>query len=288
MEDKINNLNNTIRQLKQENTNIMKKYEEANNKIKQLTLENNNLKNKINQLQLQLNSQNNINNNINNDPNEMVRLYKKIEELTDKINRYPFVLEKNEKMLSIVFISISQNVNYSMICKNTDSIHKLEDKINILNNTITQLKQENKNIMKKYEEANNKIKELTLENNNLKNKINQLENIINDKNKEIQDNIFKINNLSGNNNNQIIFNPGDKILAVLFMSQGNQDIVNYTIPCKSTDLFVRLEERLYNDYPKYRNYETFFMVNTRRILRFKTLEENKIKSGDIISLFTNE
>jgi len=42
LEDKINNLNNTIRQLKQENTNIMKKYEEANNKIKQLTLENNN------------------------------------------------------------------------------------------------------------------------------------------------------------------------------------------------------------------------------------------------------
>jgi len=71
------------------------------------------------------------------------------------------------------------------------------------------------------------------------------------------------------------------------MTQGNQDIVNYTIPCKSTDLFVRLEERLYNDYPKYRNFETFFMVNTRRILRFKTLE-NKIKSGDIISLFTNE
>jgi regulator of replication initiation timing len=164
----------------------------------------------------------------------------------------------------------------------------LEDKINNLNNTIRQLKQENTNIMKKYEEANNKIKQLTLENNNLKNKINQLENIINDKNKEIQDNIFKINNLSGNNNNQIIFNPGDKILDVLFMSQGNQDIVNYTIPCKSTDLFVRLEERLYNDYPKYRNYETFFMVNTRRILRFKTLEENKIKSGDIISLFTNE
>ena len=164
----------------------------------------------------------------------------------------------------------------------------MEDKINNLNNTIRQLKQENTNIMKKYEEANNKIKQLTLENNNLKNKINQLENIINDKNKEIQGDIFKINNLSGNNNNQIIFNPADKILDVLFMSQGNQDIVNYTIPCKSTDLFVRLEERLYNDYPKYRNYETFFMVNTRRILRFKTLEENKIKSGDIISLFTNE
>jgi hypothetical protein len=30
------------------------------------------------------------------------------------------------------------------------------------------------------------------------------------------------------------------------------------------------------------------MVNNRRILRFKTLEENNIKSGDIISLFVNE
>ena len=30
------------------------------------------------------------------------------------------------------------------------------------------------------------------------------------------------------------------------------------------------------------------MVNANRILRFKTLEENKIKSNDIISLFTIE
>ena len=58
--------------------------------------------------------------------------------------------------------------------------------------------------------------------------------------------------------------------------------------CRTKDLFVRLEERLYQDFPKYRNVETFFMVNTNRILRFKTLEENKIKSNDIISLFIVE
>ena len=58
--------------------------------------------------------------------------------------------------------------------------------------------------------------------------------------------------------------------------------------CKTSDLFVRLEERLYQDYPKFRNVETFFMVNANRILRFKTLEENKIKNNDIISLFTTE
>ena len=77
---------------------------------------------------MKLKSQNNINNNTNNDA-KMVKLYEKIEELTEKINRYPFILEKNEKMLSIVFISISEKVNCSMICKNTDSIHKLEEEL---------------------------------------------------------------------------------------------------------------------------------------------------------------
>ena len=58
-----------------------------------------------------------------------VKLNEKIEELTEKLNRYPFILEKNEKMLSIVFISISEKENYSMICKNTDSIQKLEEEL---------------------------------------------------------------------------------------------------------------------------------------------------------------
>ena len=58
--------------------------------------------------------------------------------------------------------------------------------------------------------------------------------------------------------------------------------------CRTKDLFVRLEERLYKDFPKYRNVETFFMVNANRILRFKTLEENKIKENDIIFIFITE
>ena len=60
------------------------------------------------------------------------------------------------------------------------------------------------------------------------------------------------------------------------------------MPCKTSDLFFRLEERLYQDFPKFRNVETFFMVNVNRILRFKTLEENGIKNNAIISLFTTE
>ena len=123
--------------------------------------------------------------------------------------------------------------------------------------------------------------------NKLKEKNKELEKLVNEQKQEIDDYIFKLNNLS-ENNQAISFKTGDKIISVLFMTQGNQDIINYSMPCKTTDLFVRLEERLYQDFPKYRNVETFFMVNANRILRFKTLEENKIKSNDIISLFTIE
>ena len=146
----------------------------------------------------------------------------------------------------------------------------LQDTINNLNNIINQLKQEH------YIEIN-KLTE--------KNK--ELEKLLEEKNKEINDYIFKLNN-SSNNEQLISVKTGDKIIAVLFMTQGSQDIFNYTMACKTSDLFVRLEERLYHDFPKYRNYETFFMVNTRRIFRFKTLEENKIKNNNIISLFINE
>ena len=72
------------------------------------------------------------------------------------------------------------------------------------------------------------------------------------------------------------------------MTQGNQDIINYSMACRTTDLFSSLEERLYQDFPNYRNVEKIFMVNANRISRNKTLEENNIKNNDIISLFPFE
>ena len=153
----------------------------------------------------------------------------------------------------------------------------LEDENKVLKNKINKLTQDYNNNIKKYESDMNTLKE--------KNK--ELEKLIDEQKKEINDYAFKLNNLS-DNNQAIVFKPGDKIISVNFITQGSRDIFNYSMPCKTSDLFVRLEERLYHDFPKYRNYETFFMVNARRILRFKTLKENKIKNNDIISLFTTE
>ena len=100
-----------------------------------------------------------------------------------------------------------------------------------------------------------------------------------------------------NNAREITYiNPGEKIMTINFVSQGNQDITNYSLACKNTDLFVRLEEilyhlfirleeKLYQDFPQFKDYETYFEVRTKRIKRFKTIEENDIRNNDVISVF---
>ena len=123
LEDENNALKNKINNLTQDYDNKIKNYiikiEALNKSIQKLSLENNDLQSKIN-------SQNNINNS---NDSEIVKLYKRIDELTEKIKRYPFVLEKDEEMLSVVFMSGSQKFTYSMICKNTDTIHALESQL---------------------------------------------------------------------------------------------------------------------------------------------------------------
>ena len=73
---------------------------------------------------------NNIQNNSNDKLiNLLSQKEEQIKELKEKIKRYPFVLEKNERLMAIIFYSVDQKVHYPMICKNTDTIHKLEEKL---------------------------------------------------------------------------------------------------------------------------------------------------------------
>ena len=73
---------------------------------------------------------NNIQNNSNDKLiNLLSQREEQIKELKEKIKRYPFVLEKNERLMTIIFYSVDQKVHYPIICKNTDTIHKLEEKL---------------------------------------------------------------------------------------------------------------------------------------------------------------
>ena len=121
----------------------------------------------------------------------------------------------------------------------------------------------------------------------LKDKIKSLEKELNKKNEEIQQ------LLSQNNNNQgkykiTSINPGEEIMCINFVSMSNQDINNYGLVCKNTDLFIRAEERLYEDFPQFKKYETYFEANGKRIKRFQTLSENNIKDKNVINLFIIE
>jgi len=124
--------------------------------------------------------------------------------------------------------------------------------------------------------------------NNLNNRINNYLNQIQLLQKQINNyNYNNLNNNSINNNyiNAASVRPGEKIFSVNFVSMGFQDITNYSLVCKNKDLLVRLEEKLNNDYPQLKDKETYFLVNGRRIKRFKTLDENQIKGGDVVNVF---
>jgi len=86
------------------------------------------------------------------------------------------------------------------------------------------------------------------------------------------------NNIDKNKKNTIKL--GEETIAILFTSV-HQNMYR-PISCKNTDTFVKIEERLYNEYPQYKDHNTYLTVNGSVIKRFKTLKENGIKDGNII------
>ena len=202
--------------------------------------------------------------------------------------------------LSIIIVVPSLSLDSIPFRNNNSSNHNLnpqmnnfnqnyyESQINELKEQLTIEKNKNSILMNENAKLNEMINNMNSNQLFLNNKISFLENELNKKNMEIQNYLNNINNINNYNINDLVtsINPGEKIITVNFVSNGFQDIANYSIPCKNTSLFIRLEEKLNNDFPQLKNHETFFVVNTRRIKRFQTLEENQIKSNDVISIFT--
>ena len=153
------NLQNKINKLKNDNNKLNNELINANKIISKFNNNQNNnidINNKINNLNEMLKMKDNIindlkkqlenkehnnlksqliqNNNQNN--NETIELYKRIDELNKRIDelnkklkRYPINLEENEKLMSVIFTSTDQKAHYSIICKNTDTIHNLENEL---------------------------------------------------------------------------------------------------------------------------------------------------------------
>ena len=180
---------------------------------------------------------------------------------------------------------INNNIIDNKINKLNDEKNKnieLNNKIKKLEIDLNNEKEKNKNLNQQIEKYKNIIKDLNdkISRNNLNdnNKVSELQNIINEKIDEI--NVLR-SRLNNSNINSI--QPGEQIIAIGFTSS-DQTIQNFFRPCKDSDLFVRLEEKLYDEYPQYKDVETYFLVNGRKILRFKSIKENNLKNGQIIML----
>ena len=124
----------------------------------------------------------------------------------------------------------------------------------------------------KVKELNNKIIFYEKNNNENSNKVKQLESELNDLKSQLN-----------NNDSLSHIKPGEKIIAINFSL--NKEIQK-PIACKNTDIIARLEEKLYNEYPKFKDYNNNLAVNGKIIKRFKTLDENGIKDGDSIIVNT--
>ena len=72
-------------------------------------------------------------------------------------------------------------------------------------------------------------------------------------------------------------------MATVYFTSSDQR-VNFAIPCIKTSVFAEVEEKLYKEFPKYRETNNIFIANGRQILRFKTLGENKIGNGKAVIL----
>ena len=79
--------------------------------------------------------------------------------------------------------------------------------------------------------------------------------------------------------------PGEKMISIIFriIEKG----IIYSIICKDTDIFAKIEIQFYEKYPEYKESENYFIANGRIINKYKNLKENGIKDNEILLLNKN-
>ena len=80
----------------------------------------------------------------------------------------------------------------------------------------------------------------------------------------------------------------EKLEFIIIHFISTDQIINFPIRSIKFAPFYVVENELYNKFPNYRNKKCFFTGNGKSFEVQKTLEENKIKSGDVILVCPNE
>ena len=162
------------------------------------------------------------------------------------------------------------NNNQNTLASNNNEINNLKNELTKARKIIEQQKLTINDLQNKLNNSNNII-------NNLNNEINNYKNIISKKDLELNNIKSQLNNNIPNNN--VNFND---IMCVNFISSDQN--VHYAATCLKTNTFAEIEEKLYKQYPQYRETNNSFIANGTQVLRFKTIAENKISSGLPVTL----
>ena len=137
------------------------------------------------------------------------------------------------------------------LIKANKTIENQKLKIKELENTIQNLKNNNQSM--------NMIKQLKIEIKNKDNELNKLK-----------------NELEKTKNNQKDTKVERNEMISVFFQHPNY---NYSVACVKNDTFAEVEEKFYKEFPELRNTNNVYLVSGRQVLRFKTIEENKIRNG---------
>ena len=154
--------------------------------------------------------------------------------------------------------------------------NKLKNELSKANKTIEQQKLIINDLQNKLNNYNTII-------NNLNNNINNFRSIINQKDIELNNLRSQLNNniinIQNNIPNNFSFND---IVSVNFISM--DQYVHFSVGCIKNTIFAEVEEKLYKQYPQYRETNNTFIANGRTVLRFKTIAENNIGNGLPVTL----
>ena len=167
--------------------------------------------------------------------------------------------------------------------------HYLENELKSEKSKNQQLSQEIISLKNTIREKDNKIDDKNDIIYDLKNRVKELQDIKNNtsENKKVMELMEKLVEKEELLKNMKLRYPfeiaeGEKIMTVNIISVEHN--ITHSIICKNTHKFNYLENKLYEKYPELLESENYFITSGNKVNKYKTLEENKIKDNDIITL----
>ncbi len=153
-----------------------------------------------------------------------------------------------------------------------------KNKNKISENIISDLRKDLEKEMKKYNELKKEIEKDKTSKEILgkEKKESMIETII-EKDKEIKELKLKLSR------SPFTLEEGENLMIITFISYEQQ--LHYSVMCKNTDEFHKVEGLLYKDNPQFKENENYFLLNGQKINKYKTLEQNGVKNNSQILLF---